>query len=368
MRFSKLLLIVSSVLFVALDVVQSKPAKDEDKKVELAPIFKPIEINEELKDTDPNDAKLGKPSRKYTVKLAKDKTYVIDLQSADFDAYLRLLDKGGKQLAEDDDGGGDLNSRIIHSGTENGDHQIVVTTFDGQVGKFNLKVRELLLKGEAKARTLEKNGIEFNGDLAQNDKTDLANLSKVLTYQLKPGQGYVFEIDSEDFDCELYVFDGKNKLLGHGPDKVFAGATTNGAHNLVVASFDNQVGKFNLKIREFAIKGEAKAREVGKDGISITANIAAGDASGLGKLGKIYSVQLKAGQTYTIDLESTTMDSYLYLFDGKTTLLAQDDDSGGDLNSRITVRAQADGVHHIVATTLGGEETGEFTLKIRKGE
>ena len=75
-----------------------------------------------------------------------------------------------------------------------------------------------------------------------------------------------------------------------------------------------------------------------------------------------------AGQTYTIDLESATMDSYLYLFDSKTALLAQDDDSGGDLNSRITFRADADGVYHIIATTLGGDETGDFTLKVRKGE
>ena len=368
MRFIKLSVVVSSVLLVALGVVQAKPAKDKDKKAESAPAFKPIEINEELKDTDPNDPKLARPSRKYTVRLVKDKTYLFDLQSADFDAYLRLLDKGGKQLAEDDDGGGDLNARIIHSATDNGDHQIVVTTFDGAVGKFKLKVRELLLKGETKARTLDKNGIDFNGDLAQNDKTDVANLSKVLTFQLKPGQGYFLEIDSEDFDCELYVFDGKNKLLGHDPMKVFAGATANGAHNLVVASFDNQVGKFNLKIREFVLKGEAQARDVGKDGVTIKGNIGAGDASGLGKLGKIYSVQLKAGQTYTIDLESATIDSYLYLFDSKTSLRAQDDDSGGDLNARITFRAEADGVYHIVATTLGGDETGDFTLKVRKGE
>jgi hypothetical protein len=164
------------------------------------------------------------------------------------------------------------------------------------------------------------------------------------------------------------VFDGKNRMLGHAPDKVIAGATANGPHNLVVASFDKQVGKFNLKIREFTLKGEAKPREIGKDGLSIMGNIAAGDMSALGKLGKVYSVQLKAGQTYTIDLNSATMDSYLYLFDSKTALLAQDDDSGGDLHSRITFRAEADGVYHIVATTLGGEDTGDFTLKVRKGD
>ena len=77
---------------------------------------------------------------------------------------------------------------------------------------------------------------------------------------------------------------------------------------------------------------------------------------------------LKAGESYTIDLESATMDSYLYVFDGKSKLLAQDDDSGGDLHSRVTLRAERDGVYHILATSLDGDETGEFTLRVRKSE
>jgi len=257
---------IPCVLSVLLGIgfLQAKPVQQDKKKVEekkgKTETFKPIEVNEELKENDPADPKLDKPAKRYTVKLLKDKTYIIDLVTKDFDAYLRLLNKKGDELAEDDDGGGDLNSRIIHSVKATEDHQIVVTTFDGQVGKFNLKVRE------------------------------------------------------------------------------------------------------------FTLKGEAKARPIGKDGFTITANIAQGDTTTLGKLGRIYSVELKAGESYTIDLESPTMDSYLYLFDGKNKLLAQDDDSGGDVNSRITYRATADGVFHILASSLDGDETGEFTLKVRKGE
>jgi hypothetical protein len=261
----KLWLPLTTIFTVLLGIglLHAKPAQ-QDKKGEpkkgKTEAFKPVDINEELNANDPADPKLDKPAKRYTIKLQKDKAYIIDLTTKDFDAYLRLLNKKGDELAEDDDGGGDLNSRIIYSAKANEDHQIVVTTFDGQVGKFNLKVRE------------------------------------------------------------------------------------------------------------FSLKGEAKARPIGKDGFTITANIAQGDRSPIGKLGRIYSVQLKAGETYTIDLESATMDSYLYLFDSKNKLLDQDDDTGGDLNSRITYRATADGVYHILASTLDGDETGEFTLKVRKGE
>lgn len=264
MRSSKpIALAVSFALLIAGGVLQAKPAKDgtdEAKKTDQSAAFKPIEISGELAGTDANDPKLNQPAKKFTVKLHKDKTYIIDLVSKDFDAFLRLLDKNGKELAEDDDGGGDLNARVIYSPTESADHEIVAATFDGQVGKFSLKVRE------------------------------------------------------------------------------------------------------------FKLKAEAKPREVGKDGVNVTNNINQQDVSDIGKLGKLFSVSLKKGQTYTIDLQSGDLDSYLYLFDSKSKLLAQDDDSGGDLNSRIVFQAPQDGVFHILATSLIGDETGEFTLKVRKNE
>ncbi|MSU76957.1 MAG: hypothetical protein EXS16_02565 [Gemmataceae bacterium] len=259
--FGRTLLVMAFTSVVMLDVVVGKPVPAEKKvepKKELA--FKPIEINGDLNVKDAKDAKLDAPSKRYTVRLQKDKSYIIDLASGDFDSYLRLLDKAGDQLAEDDDEGGDLNARIIYSPAKTEDHQIVVTTFDGQVGKFNLRVRE------------------------------------------------------------------------------------------------------------FTLNGEAKPRAIAKDGLTINDQIQAGNTTAFGKLGKTFSIEMKAGVTYTIDLESSDVDSYLYLFDSKSKLLAQDDDSGGDLNSRITFRAVRDGVHHIVATSLDGSETGGFTLKVRKSE
>lgn len=262
MRLFALPLSALLVLLLGLSLASAKPDKDGKEKPKEQPAFKPIQINNILSDADGKDPKHQKPSKKYGVQLTKDKTYVIDLISddKDFDPYLRLLDKNGKELVEDDDGGGDLNSRIIYSATETGEHNIVVTTFDGQVGKFSLKVSE------------------------------------------------------------------------------------------------------------YSLKGEAKARDVGDKGLNITDSIAQNNTSRLGKLARVYSINVKAGQTYTIDLSSQDIDCYLYLFNANSKLLAQDDDSGGDLNSRIVIRATQDGVYHIIATSLGGDETGEFNLRVRKGE
>jgi len=257
MRFTTLAIVVLASLILVPQAGYSQGKKKAGKDKEAA--FKPVEINGVLDDKDVNDPKLNHPSKKFTVKLVKDKTYVIDMISEDFDAYLRLLDKGGAQLAEDDDSGGNQDARIFYTAKETGDHQIVATTFDGGLGKFTLKVAE-----------------------------------------------------------------------------------------------------FNLK-------GEAKARDIG-DGIEIKGQIANTDKSVLNKLGKIYSVNLKAGQTYTIDMASGTIDSYLYLFDSKGNKVAEDDDSGGNQDARIVFRAEADGVYHILATSFENDETGEFSLNIRKKE
>lgn len=49
------------------------------------------------------------------------KVYTIDMVSKDFDSYLRLFDPKGNQLEEDDDSGGDLNSRIVFNCTQDGE-------------------------------------------------------------------------------------------------------------------------------------------------------------------------------------------------------------------------------------------------------
>jgi hypothetical protein len=356
---------VGFALLLAFGLIHAKPDKGEPKKPD-APVFKPVQITADLAKDDENDPKLMQPSKKYPVKLNKDKTYLIEMTTKDFDPFLRLLDKANKELAEDDDSGGGLNSRIIYSSSTSGDHHVIASTFDGEVGKFELKVRELDIKGEAKAREFPKGGFEHAGELGENDMTDLGKRSKVISVDLKADQAYLFEIESTDFDCQLYVFDAKSRLLGQDAEKVVAAGTANGAHQLVVTTFDENVGKFTIKARAFSIKGEAKPREIAKNGLSVTDNIGQNDATDLGKLGKVFSVTLKAGQSYTIDLESATMDSYVYVFDAKSNLLARDDDSGGDLHSRVTLRAERDGVYHILATSLDGDQTGEFTLRVRK--
>jgi hypothetical protein len=101
---------------------------------------------------DPNPRRKGTFQKSFDIELTAGKTYVIDMKQpagSKLDPYLRLEDKAGKVLAEDDDGGGNLDARIIYSPTASGAYHIVTTSFAPKdTGSFQLLVTEL----EAKAK------------------------------------------------------------------------------------------------------------------------------------------------------------------------------------------------------------------------
>jgi Ca2+-binding EF-hand superfamily protein len=78
----------------------------------------------------------------YTVRLAAGKTYQIDMMSNVLDAYLRLEDANGKELARDDDSGDDLNARIVFPCPAAGTYRIIATTYYFENGPFTLSVKE----------------------------------------------------------------------------------------------------------------------------------------------------------------------------------------------------------------------------------
>jgi hypothetical protein len=86
-----------------------------------------------------NRNKVCKP---YVIDLEAGKDYIIDLEGRGFDAYLRLEHLNGVSIAEDDDSGGDLNSRIRFTATETASYVVVATSLGGGVGGFTLIVRE----------------------------------------------------------------------------------------------------------------------------------------------------------------------------------------------------------------------------------
>ncbi|MCI0458935.1 MAG: PPC domain-containing protein [Gemmataceae bacterium] len=126
----------------AQDKDKGKDKKDKEIKLELKDGA--VRINGQLTADDPTDnVRQGRHRKIYTLKLAANKSYTVDLMSGDFDSYLRIEDDAGKQLAEDDDGGENLNSRLTFRAPREGTYRIIVTTFaGGETGNYTLAIRE----------------------------------------------------------------------------------------------------------------------------------------------------------------------------------------------------------------------------------
>ncbi len=89
-------------------------------------------------------ARVESHSRAFTLELEAGATYVIDLSSREFDAFLRLEDAAGKKLIENDDGfetGND--ARIAFRPVKSGTYRIVATSYHaGKTGAFTLTVHK----------------------------------------------------------------------------------------------------------------------------------------------------------------------------------------------------------------------------------
>ena len=101
----------------------------------------------EFTSSDPFDAKMKASHVKtYTQEMVPGFAYTIDMKSNAVDAFLRLEDPSGKQVAEDDDGGGDQkspqDSRIVYRPAHREPIDLR-TTFDGnQTGAYTLAVHK----------------------------------------------------------------------------------------------------------------------------------------------------------------------------------------------------------------------------------
>jgi hypothetical protein len=81
----------------------------------------------------------------HEVQLQAGKTYAFDLESKEFDAFLRLHDARGQKLAENDDiePGVIQDSRIVFRPREGGTYRLVATSVQGQgSGAYTLIIRE----------------------------------------------------------------------------------------------------------------------------------------------------------------------------------------------------------------------------------
>jgi len=361
--------------------------------------------------------------RMYQFTTTPGREITIDLSSSDFDPVLIVRGEGLAQSIVNDDGGPGCASRVSQAFLGPGPYRILVNTTASphrQTGRFTLAISEgsqhvqdrsendcsaggSQVAGARSPATTIRVGETVNGTLTSSDSLYPDNsYFKYYQFTAPAGRSVTIDLSSDEFDPVLIVrgADLSSSIINDdgGPgcySRVSRVFSSTGPYRILVnttSTPERQTGHFSLSITE--------GTKPVQDGSAATAdcqsaNTASSSTSGnehsidvgqtqQGSLSRsdivldsdttyaqAWTIQGRANQTITIDLESDAFDSYLFLrgpgiSSGRDF---QDDDSGGNCHARLTATFPQAGEYEIVVNTAGGGHyvTGAFTLSVTSG-
>jgi hypothetical protein len=308
-------------------------------------------------------------THRYTFNGQQGDVVTITLTSEDFDSFLSLLDEEGVVLTTNDDGAGNLNSRIDSFVLPaDGDYTIEASSFSRfSTGSYTLSIVE----GSAPTTTTGDVVAQSGGSIDIGDTVtgtlDSSTLTSRYTFEGEAGQVITITLTSEDFDTYLRLQDPTGFELAYDDDSAGnldsrIGPYTlpdNGMYTIVVESFGgSSSGSYRLSL-SIAQLSQIEYTQTVEDSFTE------------GSFSALYNFRGQQGDVITISMNSNDFDSYLTLSQsGQTSFpLITDDDSGGNLNSLIgPYTLPSTGNYIITASSLGGTSIGNYTLRLNRVE
>lgn len=188
----------------------------------------------------------GRRADQYIVTGDAGERLRIELRSEEFDAFLELLDSGGRRLS-DDDGGEDTNARLSYQFSEEGWVIITATSYDGlSAGGYELTVQEV---DASDARVIE-------GALSPGDSRAIdGRIYDVVRIEADPGERITAMLESEEFDAFLYLnfssgenFDSDDDSAGESDAMIDVAAPRADTYTLVITSYFGGEGAYTLTL------------------------------------------------------------------------------------------------------------------------
>jgi hypothetical protein len=207
------------------------------------------------------------------VPLKANTTYVLLLNQdgGDSDPYLMVENLEGKIAAEDDDGGGFPNAKVIYTPKKDGDYRIRAATLKGS-GPFTLTIQELKAgpnpapddKSKApgdKKSTDGKIVLQEKGPWTKQDPVHPSTRSPYKTYKITFKAGKVYTIDlvknEKGQDPYLFLTDSAGKELAKDDDgggfpnaRIIFTPSQEGEYQILATSINQSLGAFTLTVRE----------------------------------------------------------------------------------------------------------------------
>ena len=211
----------------------------------------------------------------------------------------------------------------------------------------------------------------INADL--KDKVYTESHRKSIPFKMEKDKSYLVEVVSRNRACvRLETADGAQLAAdiagGNQAAAIVHYATKTEDYQIIVTALNPNInGKFTMTIKELTgDEGKPIGIKLDKGLGTYKGRLAKTDPRYNGKVHKLFVVEMEEGKTYQVDHMSKAFDAFLYLQGPDGAVLAEDDDGGVGLNSRIVHKAGKAGEYRIVATSLDGRSTGEFTFMVEE--
>lgn len=317
----------------------------------------------------------------YRLNLSQGQPIRADLTSSDFDAYLELFREGQTQsapLAFDDDSGPEgTDSRLKFMADEAGVYILRVRPFSGvEGGDYRLNVVEQAARDYPTGPSLVMDR-RVSGRLdAKSPLTDEDERYAPYSWTARAGDRMALTLESDDFDAVIslgQVKNGRYVELGKNDDDDRGNAGLNaylvftapsaGTYYIMAKSFDSEAeGRFTLKME--AGPKPAEVRTIRFDQV-VDGNLTDRTGTGFGN-GRAdqWQFQGQAGQRISAVLKSDDFDTFVELYDDSGTSIASDDDSDGELNSRLIHTLPRTGDYRLEARAVGSA-TGSYELALK---
>ncbi len=198
----------------------------------------------------------------YTFEGQAGQEIEIEMSSRELNPYLILLDPRGRDLIQDDNGGGGTSSLIRISLPISGTYQIFANSRDaGERGRYSLSLEESAPGSNTAIRPptgqyiLQEQGTLGPGSLILPED---GSYYREHTFRGQAGQQVTISMESREFDTFLLLFSPSGELIGGnddiGPQNLNSAMTITlpetGAYTIFANSYDNTGrGRYTLTVR-----------------------------------------------------------------------------------------------------------------------
>lgn len=289
------------------------------------------------------------------------------------DTFVRVLDADGQQLAENDDDGFSLNSRVTVPATAGQTLFIEAGAFGQDVGGYVLEIEPLAGLVDDFGNDLSSatvlNGEEIRGEINASGDVDVFQVEVRNTGLLTIRQRATRDSSVDSF---LRVLDSDGEVLTFNDDDRFS---LNSVATVSVTAGQTifvEAGAFSTSTGRYVLTVSAGADDFG-DVLNDTATVIdvsnGGSGSRNGRINfgadaDVFQFTPERDSIVTVELNAgsdTQVDPFLQILSSDEELIRVDDDGGDGLNSRVTFDVKA-GETYFVRASAFGDTTGAYQL------